>query len=394
MTSVVDSSTFKITYLILLLMPKIESINNSVTLVRVDLNLPSLKDIGRLTAILPTVQLLLDNDNKVVLISHWGRPKGVETKWSLEQMLPVLKKEIGQEVEFVNQYKGSEQARQQIEHSKNKVFLLENTRFEPRENSKDKRERKELAEEYSILGEYFVDEAFAVSHRQEATNAELGKLLPHTLGLNYEQEIEHLDKIKYHAKHPYIVIISGSKLETKLPLIEKFLDKANHIMIGGMICFTFIAARQKLFETQHDDVGLDHIPEIKDSLIEEDFLPKAMELLKKYEHEIVLPCDFEYYTDKNGKELAYDIGPKTVKHFGSLLKHCDTVFWNGPLGVYEIPPYGNGTVEIAKILAEEENCYVVTGGGDINSAVPQKYLDKFAWVSTGGGATLDYLSRD
>jgi phosphoglycerate kinase len=375
-------------------MPKIENIHNSTVLVRADLNLPSLEDIGRVTATLPTINLLLENQNKVVLISHWGRPKGVDLKWSLEQMTSVLSQQIGKSVEFVNQYKGSEQAKQHIEHSDNQIFLLENTRFEPREKSKNKKERKELAQQYAILGDYFVDEAFAVSHRQEATNTELKKMLPHVLGLNYEQEVEHLDKIKYHAKHPYIVIISGAKLETKLPLIEKFLDKANHIMIAGLICFTFIEARRQLFEKQNDEVGLEHIPDIKDSPIEEDFLPKAVELLKKYEHEIVLPCDFQYYTDEDGSELAYDIGPKTVRHFGSLLKHCDTVFWNGPLGVYEIPPYDTGTIELAKILAEDPNCYTVTGGGDINSAVPAEYLDKFAWISTGGGATLDYLSRD
>ncbi len=375
-------------------MPKIEKIKDSVVIVRADLNLPSLDDIGRVKATTPTVELLLKSNNKVVLLSHWGRPKGPETKWSLKQMVSLLTRETGQQVEFINQYNGIEQAKQQIEHSDNQVFLLENTRFEPREQSKNQQERKELAGEYAILADFFVDEAFAVSHRQEATNFELKKLLPHTLGLNYELEIENLDKIKYHAKHPYIVIISGSKLETKLPLIEKFLDKANHIMIGGMICFTFIEARRRLFLQQKESVSLDNIPDIKDSPIEESFLSQAVDLLKKYENEIVLPSDFEYFIDEDGKQLAYDIGPKTIKHFSALLKHCDTVFWNGPLGVYEKPPFDTGTIEIAKFLAGEPNCFVVTGGGDINSAIPQEYLDKFAWVSTGGGATLEYLGSD
>lgn len=375
-------------------MPKLENIKKSIVLVRADLNLPSLDDLGRVKATLATIFKLLENENKVVLITHWGRPKGVDSKWSLEPMATVLQREIGQKVEFVNQYKGSEIARKQIQESPNKVFLLENTRFDPSEKSKNKEERKDLATEYAILGAYFVDEAFAVSHRKEATNCELKYLLPHTMGINFEQELEHLDKIKYQAKHPYIVIISGSKLETKLPLIEKFLDRANYVLLGGMICFTFIEARRQLFEQQADSEGLIRIPDIADSVIEHSFVPRAIELLKKYSKEIVLPCDFQYYTDEFGKRLAYDIGEKTLRMFGSLIKKSDTVFWNGPLGVYEIPPYNQGTIGLAKLLSEEKDCYVVIGGGDINSAVPKEYLDKFDWVSTGGGATLEYLSND
>ncbi len=371
----------------------IQTIQNSTVLLRADLNLPSLKDDARVVATLPTIKLLLQNHNKVVLITHWGRPEGFDDKWSTSNMVDLLKTHLQQEVEFVNQYQGIELAKQQITTSNSQVFILENTRFEPREQSKDKQKRTELASEYAILGDIFVDEAFAVSHRQEATNYELKKMLPNCLGLNYQQEIDNLNKIKFSPEHPYVVIISGNKIETKLPLIEKFLDKADHILVGGMICFTFIEAKKQLLQEQGRNSDLESIPDLKDSFVETDFLPRAKDLLQNYETKIVLPVDFAYHQTEDGKILAYDIGTKTIEYFSSFLKNCKTVFWNGPLGFYEMPPFNYGTVEIAKFLASQNDCYIVTGGGDINSAVPPEYLEKFSWVSTGGGATLEYLGQ-
>jgi len=374
-------------------MPTIQTIQNSIVLLRADLNLPSLKDDARVIATLPTIKLLLQNHNKVVLITHWGRPEGFEPKWSTSNMVNLLKARLQQEVEFIDQYQSMELAKQQIATSNCRVFILENTRFDPREQSKDEQKRTELASKYTILGDVFVDEAFAVSHRREATNYELKKMLPNCLGLNYQQEIDNLNRIKFSPEHPYIVIISGNKIETKLPLVEKFLDKADYILIGGMICFTFIEGKKQLLWEQGKSPDLESLPDLKDSFIETDFLPRAKDLLKNYGAKIVLPIDFAYHQTEDGKVLAYDVGNKTIEYFSDFLKDCKTVFWNGPLGFYEMPPFNHGTVEIAKFLTHQTGCYIVTGGGDINSAVPSEYLEKFSWVSTGGGATLEYLSQ-
>ena len=368
-------------------------IQNSTVLLRADLNLPSLQDDARVVATIPTIRQLVANHNKVVILTHWGRPEGPDPKLSTKLLAPVIEKHLGQPVEFINQFARFAQAKLQIDTSDKQVFLLENTRFEPKEQAKDSQVRLTLAQEYATLGTVFVDEAFAVSHRQEATNYELKQLLPHCLGLNYEQEIQHLDKIKLHPTHPYAVIISGSKLETKLSLIEKFLDKADYILLAGMICFTFIQAQTELVQTNQVAAN-QKLPNLADSPIETDFLPRAKEILKQYGSKLILPVDFAYYQDGQ-KTLAYDIGPETVSLFQTYLSQCQTIFWNGPLGVYEQPPFDQGTKAIAQFLVsliDTTKPYIVTGGGDINSAIPEDCLAKFTWVSTGGGATLEYLS--
>ncbi len=370
-----------------------DQIQNSTVLLRADLNLPSLKDDSRVVATIPTIRQLLANHNKVVILTHWGRPEGHDPKLSTELLVPAITKHLSQQVEFVNQFSSFQEAKAQIEASRQSVFLLENTRFDPREQAKDTTVRLELAQVYAKLGEVLVDEAFAVSHRQEATNYELKQLLPSVLGLNYQQEIQYLDVIKSNPTYPYAVIISGSKLETKLPLIEKFLDKADYILLAGMICFTFIQAQADLVQTNQLATN-QKLPNLADSPIETDFLARAKEILKQYGPKLILPIDFAYYQDGD-KTLAFDIGPETVNLFQSYLAKCQTIFWNGPLGVYERPPFDQGTKAIAQFLASLEDTtkpYIVTGGGDINSAIPEEYLAKFTWVSTGGGATLEYLS--
>ncbi len=368
-------------------------IQNATVLLRVDFNLPSLQDDSRVVATIPTIRQLLANHNKIVILTHWGRPEGHDPELSTKLLVPVIEKHLGQSVEFVNQFVSFDEAKAQIEASKQSVLLLENTRFDPREQAKDSTVRLELAQAYARLGQVFVDEAFAVSHRKEATNYELKQLLPSFFGLNYQQEIRYLDVIKSHPTHPYAVIISGSKLETKLPLIEKFLDKADYILLAGMICFTFIQAQADLVQT-NQLVTNQKLPNLADSPIETDFLARAKEILKQYGPKLILPIDFAYYQDGD-KTLAFDIGPETVNLFQSYLAKCQTIFWNGPLGVYERPPFDQGTKAIAQFLAslaDTTKPYIVTGGGDINSAIPEEYLAKFTWISTGGGATLEYLS--
>jgi phosphoglycerate kinase len=381
-------------------MLNLNNLKNSIVFVRVNYDLPSITDIDRITDSLNTINTLLKNHNKVVLATHWGRPEGrlvpeLSTKLMINLLYEQCKSSDAQnlnhcDIEYVDQYQSFSTASEYIKNYVTKpdhgvVFLLENTRFHPMEQSKSTQDRLNLAKQYAILAEDFIDEAFAVSHRREATNCEIKQLLPHAHGLAFESEINHLSKIKDNQKKPFYIIMAGSKLETKLPLITGVIDKVDKIFLGGMLCFTFIKAQSILYP----DLKL---PDIFDSKIETDFLEEAKKLLTKYPTKIVLPVDFVYQLT-NGKNLAMDIGPKTIEYYTDLLGDAKTVFWNGTLGYYELPPFDEGTIQVAKAVTNLQGAFKVIGGGDTNSALPRELLEKYDFVSMGGGATLDFLSQ-
>lgn len=357
-------------------MIKIKDITNAVVLVKVDYNIPSSSDLSRIIASKPTIDLLLKNNNKIVLISHFGRPEGKQIlDFSLLNILSSIQQVLGQKIKFINQYDGFQIAKNHLLNSKEKIILLENTRFDPSEESQNNKERLDLAHQYAEFGDYCIDEAFSLSHRSEATNTEIKQFLPWCYGLNYEQEITNLDKIKNNSSHPFVVVMGGAKLETKLPLVEKLLPSVDKLLIAGQLAFTFLRAIQTKID-------------ITERLVEVNFLEKARELISKYGDKLVLPVDFVSSEDMR----CGDVGMQTIELFKSELSGAKTTFWNGPLGKYEDKQFQNGTNQIADYISKL-NAFKVVGGGDIVAALSAEQLNNFDWVSTGGGATLEYLAK-
>lgn len=373
----------------------IKSIKNERVLLKVDFNIPeNLLSNERILASLETIKILLKGQNKIVLLTHFGRPeKGDKEKFSTEKLLDLIKKTLEDNfvkcnIEYANQYESFDEVGKQILNSNSQLFILENTRFSPDEGDKDEFKRLALAEKYAILGDVFVDEAFSLSHRKEATNFELKKLFQDKeksfYGLNYLTEIENLKKLKEPKIQFLTVIMGGAKMETKLPLIEKTLEKSEYVIVAGLLAFTFLEARKNLFGDSY---------EIYDSkkFVEVDFVEEAKRVLKKYPGKIILPEDFVFFQD-GAKKYAYDVGQKSLDKFKQKLELSDGIFWNGTLGYYELKPYDKGTLEIAEYLSNS-NKIVIIGGGDTVASIDKKYSDKFTFVSTGGGASLDFISK-
>ena len=375
-------------------------IKNSTVLVRVNYDLPSLSEIDRIQDSLKTICTLIENKNGVIVASHWGRPKGkfipeMSTQKLVEIINNIFKSSENKtlnslHIQYINQFQSFSETAENIKNTfkldKNTIFLLENTRFHPMEQSKNSEDRLNVAKQYTILADEYVDEAFPVSHRQEATNCEIKILLPDCLGVSYENEITNLNKLKEYPKQPFYAVMAGSKLETKLPLISGMIQKVDKIFLGGMLCFTFIKAYKELA------IDLEKLPDIFDSSVEYDFLPHAKELILKYPDKILIPLDF-VFEETNGKKMAMDIGPKTIKYYLKQLQNAKTIFWNGTMGYYEKPPFNRGTLEIAGGISKMKGVFRVIGGGDTNSALPKEITSTFDFVSMGGGATLDYLSK-
>lgn len=367
-------------------MQDLDQIVNSTVIIRVCYDISNLDNLDRLEDSIATIKLLESNGNKVLILSHWGRPNGVfDANKSLKLLVPSLEKLLANSVQFLDQYSDFEAAKTTILNSKNQIFLLENTRFSPFEKSKIENEKSNLAHQYASLADYFVDEAFAVSHRHEVTNYDLAKLLPTSFGLSYQNEVKNLNLLKIDPQKPFVVVMAGAKLETKLPLIEKMLLHCDKILLGGMLSFIFVKVAQDLGQIKYEKANL------QDSPIETNFYDKAKELLNQYPEKIFLPTDFEYGLSGD-KKMAYDVGNATVEDFKNQLKDAKTIFWNGTLGYYELKPFDKATEELAEYITTLNKAFKVIGGGDTNSALPANILEKFDFVSMGGGATLEYLS--
>jgi phosphoglycerate kinase len=361
----------------------ITEIKNSIVFVRVCYDIPSLVDTDRILDSVETVKALLKQDNQVILLSHWGRPEGKKiADLSLEKILNLVQNYFKEEIEFINQYDYFDKdlsLRDLMKISKTRLFLFENTRFHSDETSKNLFARDKLAQKYKEIAECLVDEAFPVSHRQEVTNYEIKKLLPYYYGFSFQNELNQLEKIKNNPKRPFVVLMAGAKLETKLPLIAKMCEKADKVLIGGQLCFTFLKA------------GNTHV-KLYNSVIEQDFLQQAHDLLEKYANKIVLPVDFIYGNIGDG-EAALDLGPDTVALFKTELSKAKSIFWNGPVGYYLDKKYAQGTIELGDHISHLQDVYNVLGGGDSVAVLTDEILKNFDFVSMGGGATLEYLSN-
>jgi phosphoglycerate kinase len=373
-------------------------------LVRSDLNVPldgsapagkQITDDGRIRASVPTIRQLLDAGARVVVMAHLGRPKGApDPAYSLQPVAARLGELLGTTVVFATDTTG-ESARAAVAGLEDgQVALLENVRFNAGETSKDDAERGAFADELASLGDAFVSDGFGVVHRKQASVYDVAQRLPHAMGSLVAAEIDVLRRLTETPERPYVVVLGGSKVSDKLAVIDNLLGKADRLLVGGGMVFTFLKA-------QGHGVG--------SSLLEEDQVETCRDYLRRAEEsgvEIVLPTDvvvaFEFKADAAPKVvpadaipddmMGLDIGPDSGAAFAEAIRGARTVFWNGPMGVFEFPAFAAGTRAVAQALTEVDGLSVV-GGGDSAAAVRQLgFADSaFVHISTGGGASLEYL---
>lgn len=380
------------------------SLDGKRVVIRCDLNVPldgtRITDDGRIVASVPTIKYLVDQGAKVVVISHLGRPEGApEAKYSLEPAAVRLGELLGQPVFFASDTVGSEAKGAVKALDNGGVVVLENLRFNPGETSKDEAEREAFAAKLAEFGDFFISDGFGVVHRKQASVYELAKALPSACGLLIEKELEVLTRLTSTPERPYAVVLGGSKVSDKLGVIDHLLPTVNKLLVGGGMVFTFLAA-------QGHKVGA--------SLLEVDQIETCKEYLKRAEElgvEVILPTDI-VVASKFGADadvavtaadaiesspfgstgLGLDIGPESAERFAAEISSAKTVFWNGPMGVFEIEKFANGTKAVAKALTEVDGLSVV-GGGDSAAAVRILGFDdaQFGHISTGGGASLEFL---
>jgi phosphoglycerate kinase len=375
-----------------------EGVSGRRVLVRTDLNVPldkntgEITDDGRIRASLPTLQALRDAGARVVVAAHLGRPKGApDPQFSLAPVAHRLGELLGTTVPLAADVAGNDAAAKAVALADGDVVLLENVRFEADETSKDDAERGRLADRLAALADVYVDDAFGAVHRRHASVFDVAQRLPHYAGRLVARELDVLQRLTTDPERPYVVVLGGSKVSDKLAVIEALLPKVDRLLVGGGMCFTFLAA-------QGHDVG--------GSLLEADQVDTCRRLLAEAGDRIVLPVDVVCAADltedaETTVVLAdaipadlkgLDVGPRTVELFGTELGDARTVFWNGPMGVFELTPFQAGTRGVAEAVAAVAGLSVV-GGGDSAAAVRQLGLDEndYGHISTGGGASLEYL---
>lgn len=368
-------------------------------LVRADLNVPldgdSVTDPGRVVATVPTIRRLMEAGAQVVITAHLGRPKGApDSKFSLGPAVCVLSNLLGKDVMLADDVVG-DSAKFVISKMKDgDIVVLENVRFDPRETSKDESDRQALARDLvRLVGKKaaFVSEGFGVVHREQASVYDVAKLLPAYAGGLVEQEVSVLKRLTDAPDRPYVVILGGSKVSDKLAVIESLLPRVDQLLVGGGMCFTFLAAQGK-------QTGF--------SLLDQDQVDTCKKLLAKSGDKMVLPVDIvcapEFKADSPATvydagsipqdQMGLDVGPQTGELFASKIKDAKTIFWNGPMGVFEMPAFAEGTRRVASAIADS-SAFSVVGGGDSAAAVrilgvPE---EKFSHISTGGGASLEFL---
>ena len=372
-------------------------LQNKRVILRCDLNVPIkdgvITDDGRIVASLRTIRKLLDAKCSIIVIAHLGRPKGEPSKeLSLAPIAKRLGELLNEEVEFSSEITGLTTRAQSLKAGQ--ILMLENIRFISAETSKDEQERMLLAKELSTYAEIYVGDGFGAVHRKHASVYELAKLLPHAAGELISSEVAVLEKLTLSPERPYGVVLGGAKVSDKIGVISNLLNKVNVIAIGGGMVFTFLAAQNK---------------QIGKSLVETELIPIVKNLLNQAEQigvKLILPTDIvvaKEFSESSqptivsvdeipNDQMGLDIGPESAKYFAQEIVKCKTIFWNGPMGVFEFPNFAQGTKIVAQSLTQVQGISVV-GGGDSAAAVRKLgFEDKqFGYISTGGGASLEYL---
>lgn len=365
-------------------------------LARVDFNVPQdeegrITDDTRIRAALPTIRALKEAGAKVILVSHLGRPKGVTPKYTLAPVAARLSELLGQEVPLLPDCVGPEVAQRVNAMKPGDVVLLENVRFHPEEEAND----PEFARQLASLADIYVNDAFGSAHRAHASTAGVAHYLPAVAGLLMEKELDYLGKALTQPKRPFVAILGGAKVKDKIGVIRSLVDKVDALLIGGGMAYTFLKAQ-----------GV----EIGRSLLDEANLGFCREVLEKAGSKLLLPLDV-VVTNANPFDVGEancqtqvvdvhhippdwegaDIGPRTVEAFSKAIRGAGTVFWNGPMGIFEFPKFAEGTRAIAKALAES-GAITLIGGGDSAAAVEQMgFAQRMTHISTGGGASLEFL---
>ncbi|MDK2835846.1 MAG: phosphoglycerate kinase [Thermosediminibacterales bacterium] len=366
-------------------------------LVRVDFNVPindngEITDDNRIKRALPTIRYLIDNGSKVVLVSHLGRPKGkVKDELRMDPVAQRLADLLNMEVKKTDECIGPEAEKAVSELRPGEVVLLENVRFDPRETKND----PEFAKQLASLAEIFVNDAFGTAHRAHASTVGVADYLPAVAGFLMQKEIETMGKALEAPDRPFAAILGGAKVSDKIGIIENLLNKVDYLLIGGGMAFTFLKAQ-----------GL----ETGNSLLEEDKISEANSLLQKAREtgvKMLLPKDIVVATaiDENADYktvkieeipqgwIGVDIGEQTIKEYQEIIYKAKTIIWNGPMGVFEKRPFAKGTNAIAEAMGNTTDAITIIGGGDSIAAVEQMgYADKMTHISTGGGASLEFLA--
>jgi phosphoglycerate kinase len=381
-----------------------EGVSGRRVLVRADLNVPfdknapaqggsaAITDDGRARAVLPTLVALRDAGARVIVCSHLGRPKGApDPKFTLAPVAERLGQLLGSPVSFAADTIGSDAAAKVDALQDGQVLLLENLRFNEGETSKDEAVRVGFAAQLAAFADFYVDDAFGAVHRKHASVYDVPAVLPHYAGGLVLREVEVLKRVSEAPEQPYVVVLGGSKVSDKLAVIKALLPKVDKLLVGGGMCFTFLKA-------QGHEVGK--------SLLEEEMIDTCRSLLDEAAGRIVLPVDVVAATEFSadaahdvvdasaipGDRLGLDIGPQSVALFTEAVAGARTVFWNGPMGVFELAPFAAGTRGVAEAITKIDG-FSVVGGGDSAAAVRTLGLDEsaFGHISTGGGASLEYL---
>jgi len=380
------------------------SLAGRTVIVRCDLNVPltdaQITDDGRIRASLPTLNLLIQASARVVLVSHLGRPDGVpDEKYSLAPVAQRLSELLGKSVTFASDTVGSSAAEAVDGLADGDVVLLENLRFNAGETAKSADERREFASKLAAFGDAFVSDGFGVVHRKHASVYELAELLPSAAGTLIVTELNVLDGLTESPVRPYAVVLGGSKVSDKLGVIAHLLPRVGSLLVGGGMLFTFLAARghqvgASLLEVDQLDVVRGYLAKAEELGVQIE-LPTDVVVASKFgadaEHQ-VRPADDIEGSPWGKSGLGLDIGPETAARFAAIIRGSKTVFWNGPMGVFELAPFAAGTKAVAQALTEVDGLSVV-GGGDSAAAVRSLGFadDQFGHISTGGGASLEFL---
>lgn len=372
--------------------------NNKKALVRVDFNVPlnddmEVTDTNRIEAAKPTIIKILEDGGSVILMSHLGRPKGKESKYSLQHIVSKISDVIGVEVKFVEDCVGEEVENAANNLEPGEILLLENLRFHDEETEGD----EDFAENLSKLGDVFVNDAFGAAHRAHASTTVVAKFFDEKcFGYLLAKEIKSLDRVLHSEEKPVTAVLGGAKVSSKITVIENILDKIDHLIIGGGMTYTFIKA-------QGGKIGT--------SLVEDDKQELALSILKKAKEkgvEVHLPVDSviaDSFSEQASTQtesvdnipdgwMGLDVGPETIRNFSNVIRQSKIILWNGPLGVFEMDEFAKGTIQLGEAIAEatKNGAFSLVGGGDSVAAVKKFGLeDQVSYVSTGGGAMLEML---